>query len=101
MKYRNLQTILGEFISLSSSRKTIPLKPVYVFLDVLTDPELTPQHYARRLNETKSTIGKQLNYLEELDLVERKPNPSNGREKLVHLTISGKLLGERINEQLS
>ncbi|WP_419797815.1 MAG: hypothetical protein ACNI26_16290 [Terasakiella sp.] len=100
MKKNNLKMILSEFMSLTTSRKTLPLKTVYVFLDVLTVPEQSPQTYANRMDLTKSAIAKQLDYLEELDLVNRVSNPVNGREKLVCLTPKAKLLEARINQQL-
>lgn len=100
MKSRNLKMILSEFMSLTTSRKTLPLKTIYVFLDVLDAPEQSPQTYANRLDLTKSALAKQLDYLEELDLVKRGLNPVNGREKLVYLTPKAKLLEARIIQQL-
>lgn len=72
----------------------------YSLLVVLDDVDaMRASELAVRFGLDKSTVSRQLGHLEEMGLVERVPDPVDGRARLIRLTDEGRERVHRVREQ--
>jgi len=90
--FRGFETALGRYLTAYD----LPLSQFYILRLQWSETGNSQIHIAERAFMTESVASQVLKKMESRDLVRRKPDPNDGRGRLVHLTARGKALREEI-----
>lgn len=90
--FRGFETALGRYLAAYD----LPLSQFYILRLQWSEDGNSQIDIAERAFMTESVASQVLKKMEARDLVRRKPDPDDGRSRLVHLTSSGKDLRERL-----
>jgi len=90
--FRGFETALGRYLTAYD----LPLSQFYILRLQWSETGDSQTHIAERAFMTESVASQVLKKMESRNLVRRKPDPNDGRSRLVHLTAHGKTLREKI-----
>jgi DNA-binding MarR family transcriptional regulator len=85
-----LRTVLGRLIRRLRAEATLPLRQMTVLARLDREGRQSTSHLAERERMRPQSMAETVKELEAAGLVERRPDPTDGRRQLIDLTESGR-----------